>query len=40
MYKLFFCMLHSSFVRNVPLGKLFESNVFQETLGHLSYVVD
>ena len=40
MYESFFGMEHTSFVRDVPPEKLYESNAFRETLGHLSYVAD
>ena len=40
MYKSFFGMEHTSFVRDVPPEKLYESNAFLETLGRLSYVTD
>ena len=40
MYKSFFGMEHTPFVRDVPPEKLYESNAFLETLGRLAYVAD
>lgn len=40
MYKSFFEMENTPFVRDVPPTKLFESNAMAETLGRLSYVAD
>ncbi len=41
MYEAFFGMdYNTSFVRDVPPEKLYESNAFRESLGRLSYVAD
>ncbi len=40
MYKSFFEMQNTPFVRDIPEDRLFESNAFRETLGRLSYVAD
>lgn len=40
MYKKYFGMKHTPFVRNIPEEYLYESKAFQETLGRLRYVTD
>ena len=40
MYKAFYEMQRTPFVRNIPPGELYESPAMADTLGRLSYVAD
>ena len=40
MYKAFYEMQHTPFVRDIPPEKLYESPAMADTLGRLSFVAD
>ena len=40
MYETFFGMEHTPFARDIPVGRLYESRAFSETLGRLTYGAD